>query len=202
MKASAKRLLAYFLIAGGAVCLFLGVRDVLESHFGQTEAAREFREEPAASPSAVVSPDAEKPPQIGEAMAKLIIPRLDTQLYVVEGDGAKELRRGPGHLHGTAMPGAAGNCVIAGHRDTHFRILKEIRPGDDIVLQTRAGQYLYRVRKTAVVSPRNTSALQPTSDAELNLITCYPFYYVGSAPKRFIVEARLAGEVTSAQPTL
>lgn len=80
------------------------------------------------------------------------------------------------------------------------------RPGTCLTLlqvaAAVAAQYLYRVRKTAVVSPRNTSALQPTSDAELNLVTCYPFYYVGSAPKRFIVQARLAGEVTSVQPTL
>ena len=107
----------------------------------------------------------------------------------------KELRRGPGHLAGTAMPGANGNCVIAGHRDTHFRVLKDIREGDDIVLQTTSGQYLYRVKRMRVVSPDNTSALQPTSDPELNLITCYPFYYVGSAPKRFVVEAQLAGAV-------
>jgi sortase A len=114
---------------------------------------------------------------------------------VVEGDGAGELRRGPGHLIGTAMPGGNGNCVIAGHRDTHFRVLKDIRAGDDIVLQTDRGQFLYRVRHTQVVTPNNTSALRPTATAELNLITCYPFHYVGSAPERFVVEAQLAGSV-------
>ena len=93
------------------------------------------------------------------------------------------------------MPGENGNCVIAGHRDTHFRVLKDIREGDDIILQTSAGQFLYRVKRTRIVSPENTSALAPTKTAELNLITCYPFYYLGSAPKRFIVEAQLAGSV-------
>src|SRR5262249_41500450 len=121
--------------------------------------------------------------------------RLNTELYVVEGDGTAELRRGPGHLVGTAMPGADGNCVIAGHRDTHFRVLKDIREGDDIVLQTDGGQFLYRVRRTEIVAPEDTSALRPTTAAALNLITCYPFYYVGAAPKRFVVEARLAGSV-------
>jgi sortase A len=93
------------------------------------------------------------------------------------------------------MPGEQGNCIIAGHRDTHFRVLKDIREGDDIILETDAGQYLYRVRKTQIVTPDNKSALRPTRTAALNLITCYPFYYVGSAPKRFIVEARLAGSI-------
>ena len=94
--------------------------------------------------------------------------------------------------------------MIAGHRDTHFRVLKDIRKGDDIVLETRYGEYLYRVKSTGVISPRNNQPLRPTSHAELNLITCYPFYYVGAAPKRFIVEARLAaavaGENTSSVP--
>ena len=198
------RILSYALIAGGSFLLFLGSRDFFESRLGQTSAAREFenaREEnarpwPAATVGANVAP---KPPGRGDTIARLIIPRLDTELYVMEGDGPKELRRGPGHLSGTAMPGAHGNCVIAGHRDTHFRVLKDIRQGDDIVLETRTGQYLYRVKSTRIVLPRNTQPLQPTSAAELNLITCYPFYYIGSAPKRFVVEAQLAGAV--APPT-
>ena len=134
----------------------------------------------------------------GDTIAKLIIPRLDAQLYVVEGDGPRELRRGPGHLSGTALPGGDGNCVIAGHRDTHFRVLKDIRQGDDIVMQTKTGEYRYRVKSIRVVSPNYTEPLRPTQEPELNLITCYPFFYVGSAPKRFVVEARLAGIVTRA----
>ena len=192
-----RRILSYLLIAGGALFLIWGVRDVWESRAGQSDAAREFQEENAQIPPAPAAPAAPlPPPQRGEPMAELVIPRLDADLYVVEGDGARELRRGPGHLQGTAMPGAKGNCVIAGHRDTHFRVLKDLRAGDDLILRTRGGQFLYRVRSLKVVSPSNTAPLQPTSDAELNLITCYPFYYVGSAPKRFVVEARLAGAVS------
>jgi sortase A len=127
----------------------------------------------------------------------LVIPRLHTELYVVEGDGASQLRRGPGHVAGTVMPGQDGNCIIAGHRDTHFRVLKDIRKGDEIVLQTRAGRYTYLVKATQVVSPSNTASLKPTHDAELHLITCYPFYYLGSAPKRFVVQAELLEGPTS-----
>ncbi len=97
------------------------------------------------------------------------------------------------------MPGEDGNCLIAGHRDTHFRVLKDIRKGDEILLQTRTGEYRYRVETTQIVSPKNTASLRPTSDAQLHLITCYPFYYVGSAPKRFIVEAQLEGEPVVAE---
>ena len=197
-----RRILSMLMIAGGIVLLFLGARELWESHFGQSEAAREFQSEPVPPPSLTPVPRTERPPEPGEAMAKLIFPRLDAQLYVVEGDSASDLRRGPGHLRGTAMPGRNGNCVIAGHRDTHFRLLKDVHPGDDIVLQTRNGKFLYRVKKLEVVPSSDTAPLQPTSEAELNLITCYPFYYVGSAPKRFVVEARLAGSVESVQPSL
>jgi sortase A len=195
MRARTKNLLSLLLLAGGACLLYLGAREYLDSRAGQSEAAREF-ERPILDETRAAVP-ASRPGDIrrGETLAKLTIPRLDAELYVIEGDGARELRRGPGHLTGTALPGEKGNCVIAGHRDTHFRVLKDIREGDDIVLQTDSGQYLYRVRKMHIVSPENTSALRPTTTSSLNLITCYPFYYVGSAPKRFVVEAQLAGVV-------
>lgn len=197
MRARLQTLLSFLLIAAGAALLFFGARDYFGARLGQSEAAREFERPVPDSPEtrAAIQPDSVKPVGIGDTLAKLSIPRLGAELYVVEGDGAKELRRGPGHLAGTAMPGGNGNCVIAGHRDTHFRFLKDIREGDDIVLETQSGQYLYRVKRMEIVKPDNTAALRPTPKPELNLITCYPFYYVGSAPKRFVVEAQLAGSV-------
>lgn len=191
---ASRRILSYLLIAAGFLLLFLGARDLLDWHLGQWQARRQFTVEaappPAAKPSSL--------PRTGSAVvARLLIPRLDTDLYVVQGDSPEALRRGPGHLTGTAMPGARGNCVIAGHRDTHFRVLQDIHRGDEIVLATQAGRYLYRVVATEVISPRNLAPLHPTRDAELNLITCYPFSYIGSAPKRFVVKARLAGPVSA-----
>jgi sortase A len=195
MRARTKNLLSLLLLAGGACLLYLGAREYFDSRAGQFEAAREF-ERPILDETRTALPGSRvRSVRRGETLAKLNIPRLDAELYVIEGDGPRELRRGPGHLEGTALPGQKGNCVIAGHRDTHFRVLKDIREGDDIVLQTESGQYLYRVRNMHIVSPENTSALRPTNTASLNLITCYPFYYVGSAPKRFVVEAQLAGAV-------
>ena len=183
-----KRILSYVLLACGTALVFLGMRVVFESYFGQTTGARDFASTPL--PVGLLLA-----PRRGDTVAKLSIPRLGAQFYVFEGDDDAELRRGPGHLAGSAMPGPSGNCIIAGHRDTHFRVLKDIRKDDDILVQTDTGQYLYRVNSTQIVSPSDTRALQPTRAPVLNLITCYPFFYLGSAPKRFVVQARLSGEV-------
>lgn len=176
-------LISILLLAGGLYFIVTGAREYLGSKFGQTEIEHQWKQTEAKP----VPP--EQPPELGDAVAKLTIPRLDSQLYVVEGTSHADLRDGPGHMEGTAMPGALGNCVIAGHRDTHFRILKDIQKGDQIVLQTRYGKFYYRVTQLSVVSPKNISSLQPSRDKELHLITCYPFYYVGPAPKRFVVQA-------------
>jgi sortase A len=185
--------LAYVFLSLGVVVFCLGARELIGSVAGQRTAEAEFKVHVSG-----YRRQAPVPMREGDIVARLSIPRLGAELFVVEGDGAKDLRRGPGHLTGTAMPGAAGNCVIAGHRDTHFRVLKDIREDDDIVLETTAGKFLYRVRKTEIVRPEENHALQDTADPELNLITCYPFYYVGAAPRRFVVQARLAGAVGSA----
>ena len=89
------------------------------------------------------------------------------------------------------MPGWDGNCVIAGHRDTHFSVLKEIRAGDTIIIDEPEGSYTYKVSGASVVDPQNTACMQPTSKAVLNLVTCFPFEYIGSAPRRFVVHADL-----------
>src|SRR5687768_5888287 len=189
MRTETKRRLSYVLFAAAIVLLLLGTREFLGSRLGQFKAEREFDAEAEKSAS-VEKPKTPAPERFvpGETIAKMTIPRLSAELFVVEGDGEEELRRGPGHLSDSARPGSPGNCVIAGHRDTHFRVLKDIKKGDDILIETKTGQYLYRVKSTKIVSPNNTSALKPTRHAALNLITCYPFYYVGSAPKRFVVE--------------
>jgi sortase A len=187
------KILSWLMIAGGCLLIFLGARAFMDSRFGQTEAGREFQ---------FLHPRKSRPRlEPGDTFAKLMIPRLGTELYVVEGDDAGELSRAPGHLAGSVEPGQKGNCVIAGHRDTHFRVLKDIRPGDDILIQTVEGEFRYRVSKTQIVNPTNTAPLQDGRGAELSLVTCYPFYYVGSAPKRFVVEAKLEGRVAPQSAT-
>jgi sortase A len=125
-----------------------------------------------------------------QLIGRLIIPRLHLSAMVREGVGEDTLRIALGHIPGTALPGQTGNIGVAGHRDTLFRRLQGIQSNDLIRLETVNGSYLYRVRKVAVVSPQKVSVLNAGLYPELTLVTCFPFYYVGSAPDRFIVTAR------------
>ena len=108
---------------------------------------------------------------------------------MLPGTDDRSLDRGVGHIEDTAQPGTDGNLGIAGHRDGFFRGLKDITLGDVIELDTIQGSDTYRVERTWVVSPEDVSVLDPTSTRALTLVTCYPFYFVGSAPDRFIVRA-------------
>lgn len=122
-------------------------------------------------------------------IARLEIPRLGVSVVVREGIDAKTLRLAVGHIPGTAWPGATGNVGLAGHRDTFFRRLRHIQAGDEIRLATEEGSFRYRVGKTSIVMPKDVHVLDQTPQPVLTLVTCYPFFYVGSAPQRFIVRA-------------
>lgn len=128
-------------------------------------------------------------PGIGERVGEIEIPRLELRAVILQGDSSQVLRRGVGHLPNTAMPGELGNIGLAGHRDSFFRPLRQIRPGDIIALRTIKGQFHYRVESTRVVSPANIEVLAATDKRELTLVTCFPFNYVGAAPHRFVVRA-------------
>jgi sortase A len=114
---------------------------------------------------------------------------LNVTAMVREGADGKTLRRAVGHIPGTALPGEAGNVALAGHRDTFFRALRDIRKDDTIQFETESGIYRYQVESTEIVGPRDVGVLAASNQDTLTLVTCYPFYYVGSAPKRFIVRA-------------
>jgi sortase A len=129
----------------------------------------------------------------GSLIGRLEIPAINLSVMVIEGTGRKELSEGVGHIEGTALPGEPGNFGIAGHRDSFFRALKDISGQDLITLTTFAGSYRYRVEETKIVRPSDTTVLDKTSTSRLTLVTCYPFYYIGNAPKRYIVRARLLG---------
>ncbi len=129
-------------------------------------------------------------PRDGELLGRLRIPSIGVSVMVVQGDGSGELSRAAGHIPGTALPGKSGNVGIAAHRDTFFRPLKSIRPGDAIELSSLNGTWNYRVVSTKVVDPTDVKVLYPTGKDTLTLVTCFPFYYIGHAPKRFIVVAR------------
>jgi sortase A len=128
-------------------------------------------------------------PAAGGLIGRIEIPRLELSVMVVEGADNRNLRHAAGHIRGTGLPGRPGNVGISAHRDTYFRPLRNIRRDDVITLTTVAAAYRYRVVSTKVVRP-NAVAVLDSGDAEvLTLVTCYPFYFVGPAPDRFIVRA-------------
>jgi sortase A len=130
----------------------------------------------------------------GEPIGEVEIPRLHLSVPVFEGDDAAILDLGAGHVPGTALPGRPGNICIAAHRDKDFRALRFIRPGDDIVLEIAQGELRFEVTSTQIVKPTETQVLMPAPGRDLTLVTCYPFYYVGSAPERFIVHAKICAD--------
>jgi sortase A len=148
-------------------------------------------------------PPAEPPqpnaPPAGSLIGRIDIPRLKVRAMVQEGVDDTTLRRAVGHVPGTALPGEDGNVGLAGHRDTFFRGLRNVRKNDRIVLETEKGDYEYIVDWTKIVTPRQVEVLAPSEQPALTLVTCYPFYYVGHAPKRFIVRAR---QVKTSPPEL
>jgi sortase A len=130
----------------------------------------------------------------GELLGRVLIPRLHLSAMVREGVDSQTLTKAVGHVPSTAQPGQLGNFAIAAHRDTLFRALKDIQPGDEVAFETTAATYTYKVASTKIVKPSDVSVLRSGGESVLTMITCYPFYYLGSAPKRFIVQARLISE--------
>jgi sortase A len=123
-------------------------------------------------------------------IGRLEVPRLLLSVVVVEGVDNTSLRRAAGHIPGTALPGETGNVGLAGHRDTFFRPLKDLKIKDEITVSTLRGVFQYQVVSLRIVAPDDVGVLAPSAENVLTLVTCYPFYFVGPAPKRWIVRAR------------
>jgi sortase A len=129
-------------------------------------------------------------------IGKIVIPRLEISAIVKEGVEKETLRLAVGHIPSTVLPGQAGNVGLAAHRDTLFRNLKDVREDDVITLTTLQDTYIYRVVSLKAVNPSETSVLAGVGDENtLTLVTCYPFYLVGHAPKRFVVRARQVANI-------
>jgi sortase A len=175
-KAAERCLWALGILAIG-YCTFL----VLKAERSQTQGLHEL-ERPSLASSA---------PRNGEVVGRLEIPRLGLSTVVFEGADEDVLDRGAGHLTGSARPGDRGNAVLAAHRDTFFRPLRNIRVGDTVRIHAPDRDSVYVVESTTVVEPQDTYVLDATTQPALTLITCYPFRYIGPAPERFIVRAML-----------
>lgn len=133
----------------------------------------------------------QKPIKSGDVLGRMDIPRLGISVAVLQGTSSRTLRLGAGHMEGTPLPGTPGNSGIAGHRDTFFRELRNIRDHDEIQIQTATGLVRYQVDWVKIVGPEDTTVLTGKArESTLTLVTCYPFYFVGPAPNRFVVHAR------------
>jgi sortase A len=135
-------------------------------------------------------PEVRRPyPRSGSTLGLLEIPRVGLSTIVVEGSDERELKLGLGHIPGTSLPGDGGNVGIAGHRDSFFRPLRLIRTNYMIKMITEQQEHQYKVVSTLIVEPADVQVLYPTGSETLTLVTCYPFDFLGAAPKRFIVRA-------------
>ena len=183
------------LIAGTSLVAYCGFVMVDAWNFQRVERRRIENLPPVRHEAVSRSPRPRTfPATTGDLIGLIQIPRLDLSVVVIEGASAKVLRRGAGHIPGTALPGDPGNTAISGHRDTFFLPLANIRLNDRITLTTLQGEYSYRVVSTKVVKPSDMSVLNQSRDEVLTLVTCYPFYLVGPAPDRFIVRAKRVTE--------
>ena len=128
-------------------------------------------------------------PETGDEIGELYIPKLKAVLPVFEGTEDKELDKGVGHFAESVLPGEIDNCVLSGHRDTVFRKLGDIGKGDLLIVKTTAGEFQYKVAKVRIVDANDRTVIVPKPRATLTVSTCYPFDYIGSAPKRYILVA-------------
>ena len=184
--ASKRQIVAYLLIVSGSV-LCTGVLGTYSwMYWKQRSLLRQWNEELATR----------------ENLTKLSIPRIQLEDVVLEGVDAHSLLLGPGHMGNSVEPGMPGNAVIAGHRDTFFRKVHKLRPGDDIYVLRDGNRFHYKVTVRKIVKAHDLSVLESSDKTELTLITCYPTHAIGPAPERLIVIALMAGRAHGGGPSV
>jgi LPXTG-site transpeptidase (sortase) family protein len=165
--------------------MYLEQRHLAQEWQKQQSAPQPLGPEAGAQPVAKIQDD---------GLTRLSVPKIELESVIVEGTSNRALLVGPGHMRDTPAPGEAGNSVITGHRDTFFRHLHELEKGDAVLVQRDGKVFRYEVTGKKVVEPDDMSVLQPAKDHRLTLITCYPTYYIGPAPKRLVVFSRMVDE--------
>jgi sortase A len=198
----------YCFLALASVCLVVYGYAYLDRELYQSDASRAFDRAPhgqgavlAASIDPVTPigrvvgasrklwPSSRSPSSVG-VIGRLSVERLHLAAMVREGIDRNTLGLAVGHIPTTALPGQAGNIGVAGHRDTFFRGLKDLRNGDEVQFSTLSGNFKYIVESLVVVEPDNVAVLAASTENMLTMVTCYPFSYIGAAPQRFVVRAR------------
>ena len=190
------------LLVVGLICLGTYCESYVYRTAYQMYAGWKFDHEPAAAaprakraalPAVLPNPDRGVPRSpvygTGWIVGRISIPRLKISALVEEGVDETTLSRAVGHIPGTALPGEVGNIGIAGHRDTFFQQLKDLKPHDEIDFTTHSGHYRYTVQSLTVVDPSDVGVLESKGGKLLTIVTCFPFHYIGNAPRRFIVHA-------------
>lgn len=193
MTRSRKLIPAALIAAGTALLLYVGSQ-YGQMYMGQRHLAEQWREQQlaATAKTAKLLPD--------DSLIRLVIPKIDLTSFIVEGTNQHALLLGPGHMKDTAEPGEVGNAVLSGHRDTFFRHIHELEKGDQIFVDRGGKRIVYEVTGKRIVQPDDLAVTSPTKDSELTLITCYPTYYIGPAPKRLVISAKFAGEENAGTP--
>ena len=182
LKSRKKLLSLYLFVFGGALCAYvIGTYAWMYEH--QQKLLREWKSHSAVS----------------QSLTKISIPRIHLEAVVLEGVDPHSLLLGPGHLVSSALPGSAGNVVIAGHRDTFFRHVHSLRYGDNIYLSKGPDQFHYVVIGRKIVEPNDLSVLRNAKYGELTLITCYPTHAIGPTPLRLVVTAKRARDASSSE---
>jgi sortase A len=172
----------YFFFAFGVLAMGYAGFVFADSHIYQAMEMKRFKQAGLLSEPHLLAE--------GEVIGEIRVPRLGLSAVVVQGDSPASLRHAVGHLSESALPGEWGNVALAGHRDTFFRPLRDIQLGDEIRFRTSEHSFDYLVESIEVVAPNDIQVLEPSTGHDLTFITCFPFYYVGHAPKRFVVRAR------------
>ena len=187
------QILQYACVGGGLLLVSVVTFARLDGEFGRQEAVSSFMSPEFAPDQALWSEErvrdfkASLALDAGEPQAVLRIPALGLEVPVYATASELHLNRGAGYIEGMGQPDTGGNVGIAGHRDGFFRVLKDVGPGQTIELQTRKRTHRYRVNTIEVVESSDVEPLGDTVDPTVTLVTCFPFYFVGNAPQRFIV---------------
>ncbi len=193
MKARLAILLQYGCLAIGAMLVSVAAFARLDAETGRESALESFAASAAQPDQTLWSPERIRDYQASLAtvtdtpVAILRVPDLHLEVPVFATDTELHLNRGAGLIAGMGLPDTGGNVGIAGHRDGYFRVLKDIEPGQLIEVETRSRTHRFRVVSTEIVDPRDVRVLADSLDPTVTLVTCYPFYFLGSAPQRFIV---------------